>query len=96
MSEVKERLKAYLKRDKTGMRRELLMFLLQGGKYSSSEIQDFLKSKGYEVSQKGVSAMIGFIGSRLGIIKREGGEKKRYFLKREYVQVVREIVEADL
>ncbi|MDK2876280.1 MAG: hypothetical protein PWQ22_690 [Archaeoglobaceae archaeon] len=96
MSEVKERLKAYLKRDKTGMRKELLLLLLQGGKYSSSEIQDFLKSKGYEVSQKGVSAMIGFIGSRLGIIKSDGIEKRRYFLKKEYAQMVKEIVESNL
>ncbi len=96
MREVAERLRAYLARDRTGLRRELLLILLQGGKYSSSEIHDLLKSKGYDVNQKGVSAMIGIIGSRLGIIKSEGGDKRKYYLKKEYVELVREIVEANL
>jgi arginine repressor len=96
MREIAERLKAYLARDRTGLRRELLLIFLQGGKYSSSEIHDLLKSKGYDVNQKGVSAMIGIIGSRLGIIKSEGGDKRKYYLKKEYVELVREIVEANL
>lgn len=96
MREVAERLKAYLAKDRTGLRRELLLIFLQGGKYNSSEIHDLLKSKGYDVNQKGVSAMIGIIGSRLGIIKSEGGDKRKYYLKKEYVGLVREIVEANL
>ncbi|MEM4155724.1 MAG: DUF2551 domain-containing protein [Archaeoglobaceae archaeon] len=98
MKEVAERVKAYLEKDKTGIRRELLLILLQGGKYTTSEIHELLRGKGYEVNQKGVSAMIGIIGSRIGIIKVEGevGDKKRYYLKKEYIELVREIVEADL
>lgn len=98
MKEVAERVKAYLENDKTGIRRELLLILLQGGKYTTSEIHDLLRSKGYEVNQKGVSAMIGIIGSRIGIIKGEGeaGDKKRYYLKKEYTQLVREVVETYL
>ncbi|MCS7130914.1 MAG: DUF2551 domain-containing protein [Archaeoglobaceae archaeon] len=96
MKEVAERIKAYLEKDKTGIRRELLLILLEGGKYTTSEIYEILKGKGYGVNQKGVSAMIGIIGSRIGIIKSEAGDKKRYYLKKEYLQLVREIVEADL
>jgi hypothetical protein len=40
--------------------------------------------------------MIGIIGSRIGIIKSEPGEKKRYYLKNEYSELVREIVEANI
>lgn len=96
MKEVAERVKAYLEKDKTGIRRELLLLLLNGGKYTTSEICEILRSKGYEVNQKGVSAMIGIIGSRIGIIKSEPGDKKRYYLKKDYVQLVREVIEADL
>ncbi|MEM0214830.1 MAG: DUF2551 domain-containing protein [Archaeoglobaceae archaeon] len=95
MVEVAERVKAYLERDKTGIRKDLLLILLQGGKYTTSEIYEILKKKGYDINQKGVSAMIGIIGSRVGIIKSEGGDKKRYYLKKEYIQLVREIVEAN-
>ncbi|MCX8172187.1 MAG: DUF2551 domain-containing protein [Archaeoglobaceae archaeon] len=93
MREVAERVKSYLERDGTGIRRELIMILLQGGKYTSFEIYEILRNKGYEVNQKRVSAMIGILGSRLGILKSETGDKKRYYLKEEYIQVVRDIVE---
>jgi len=93
MKEVAERVKEYLKRDRTGIRRDLLLILLDGGKYTTSELKELLKVKGYEVNQKGVSAMIGALGSRLGIVKSEGAEKRRYYLKKEYAQLVREIVE---
>lgn len=88
-------MRSYLERDKTGIRKELLLILLQGEKYTTSEIYEILKKKGYDINQKGVSAMIGIIGSRVGIIKSEGGDKKRYYLKKEYIQLVREIVEAN-
>ncbi|MEM1752625.1 MAG: DUF2551 domain-containing protein, partial [Archaeoglobaceae archaeon] len=65
MVEVAERVKAYLERDKTGIRKDLLLILLQGGKYTTSEIYEILKKKGYDINQKGVSAMIGIIGSRV-------------------------------
>ncbi len=96
MKEIAERIRKYLDKDKTGIRKELLLILLQGGKYTTSEIHEILRSKGYEINQKGVSAMIGIIGSRIGIIKSESGEKKRYYLKKEYSELVREIVEASI
>jgi len=96
MKEIAERIRKYLDKDKTGIRRELLLILLQGGKYTTSEIHEILQNKGYEINQRGVSAMIGIISSRIGIIKSEPGEKKRYYLKKEYSELVREIVEANI
>lgn len=93
MREVAERVKAYLERDKTGIRRELLLILLEGEKYTTLEICEILRKKGYEVNQKSVSAMIGILGSKLGLVKSEGSEKKRYYLKKEYSQVVKKVVE---
>lgn len=93
MNEVETRVRKYLERDKNGVRKELLRILLEGKKFTTAEIHRKLSEKGYSISSRGVSAMVGLISARLGILKTELGEKNRYYLKSEYEGIVRRIVE---
>jgi len=89
--EIELRLRKYLERDRKGIRRKLLWILLEGGKYTTEEIYEKLDTK--DVNQRGVSAMVGLMCARLGIIKTELGEKNRYFIKQEYADLVKSILQ---
>ncbi len=91
--EIERRIKKYLDRDKTGIRRELLKILLEDKKFTTDEILAKLTEKGFVINLRGVSAMVGLISARFGILKTELGEKNRYYLKREYKEVLRNILE---
>ncbi|AEA46167.1 DUF2551 domain-containing protein [Archaeoglobus veneficus] len=88
--EIESRLRKYLERDRSGIRKELLRILLEGGKYTTDEIFERLSTRA--INQRGVSAMVGLMCARLGIIKTELGEKNRYYIKPEYADLVREIL----
>ena len=91
--EVEARLRKYLERDKKGVRKELLKLLLDGRKYTTTELYEKLKEKGFDLNARGVSAMVGLMSARLGILKMEMGERNRYFLKPEYKDLVKSILE---
>ncbi len=91
--EVETRVRKYLERDKNGLRKELLRVLLEGERFTTSEIHKKLSERGYNINPRGVSAMVGLISARLGILKTELGEKNRYYLKSEYADLVRRIIE---
>ncbi len=90
--EIEARLRKYLERDRKGVRKELLKLLLDGRKYTTTEIYEKLKEKGFDLNIRGVSAMVGLMSARLGILKMEIGDKNRYFIKPEYVDLVRAIL----
>lgn len=94
--EVEKRIRNYLQRDKSGLRRELLLILLDGKKHTSEEVYEILRNKGFGVTRKKVSAMLGIVSSRLGIVKTELGDRKKYHIKPEYVEVVENAVKASL
>jgi hypothetical protein len=91
-NEIEQRLRKYLERDRTGVRKELIKLLLDGKKYTTEDIHRFLVEKGYQLNLRGVSAMIGLMSARLGIVKMELGEKNKYYLKKEYEDLVRSIL----
>ncbi|HDN73567.1 hypothetical protein DRP04_01650 [Archaeoglobales archaeon] len=91
--EVEVRIRKYLERDKKGIRRELLKTLLDDRKFTTEEIHKILIEKGYSINPRGVSAMVGLICARLGVLKTELGEKNKYYLKKEYAELVRKIIE---
>ncbi len=91
--EIEARLRKYLERDRKGIRRELLRLLLDGRKYTTVEIYERLKAKGFDLNARGVSAMVGLMSARLGILKMELGEKNKYFLKPEYMDLVKSVLE---
>ncbi len=93
--EIESRLKKYLERDRNGIRKELLKILLEGEKYTTDEIYSRLKERvsTSNINKRGVSAMVGLMCARLGILKTELGEKNRYYIKPEYADLVREAIE---
>ncbi|RUM33613.1 MAG: hypothetical protein DSY33_04085 [Archaeoglobus sp.] len=92
--EIKVRLKKYLERDRNGIRRELLKILLDGEKYTTDEIYNRLKDRlNVSVNKRGVSAMVGLMCARLGILKTELGERNKYYIKPEYVDLVKEFID---
>jgi arginine repressor len=91
--EIKRRLINYLKRDRKGIRREVLGILVDGNKYTTNEIYEILRSKGYDVNLRGVSAMLGLMNTRLGIVRTEMSEKNRYYIKPEYIDLVKSVLE---
>jgi len=91
--EVVRRLRKYLERDRSGVRKALLRIVLTGEKLTTEDIQKRLAEMGYELNIRGVSAMVGLMSARLGILKLEIGEKNKYYLKKEYEGVVRSLLE---
>jgi hypothetical protein len=91
--EIRKRLIKYLERDKKGIRREVLTIFLDGNKYTTIELYERLREKGYEINPRGVSAMVGLINTRLGILKMEMSERNKYYLKPEYIDLVRNVLE---
>ena len=91
--EVIRRLRKYLERDRSGIRKALLKIVLSGEKLTTEEIQKRLANMGYNLNIRGVSAMVGLMSARLGILKLEIGEKNKYYLKKEYEGIVKEILQ---
>ena len=90
--EIEKRLRKYLERDRSGIRKTLIGILLDGNKYTTEELHRKLSENGFELNPRGVSAMVGLMSARLGILKVEMGEKNRYYLKREYEELVTSIL----
>jgi arginine repressor len=92
MEEIRRRLIRYLERDRKGIRREVLSILVDGKKYTTTEIYEKLRQKGYDINLRGVSAMIGLMNTKLGIVKMEIGERNRYYIKSEYIDLVKSVL----
>jgi arginine repressor len=73
---VSTRLSKFLGKDKIGIRKCLLGLFLQTKHYTTCEIYTQLKTQGFEVNYRAVSAMVGQMHTRLGIL--------RIYLKREH------------
>ncbi len=65
---IKNRLMKFLIRDKKGIRKCLLRLFLQAKSYTTSEIYDCLIKQGFNVSYRGIYALVGQMHSRLGIL----------------------------
>lgn len=90
--EIEKRLRKYLDRDRSGIRRTLIGILLDGRKYTTEELHRKLSENGYDLNPRGVSAMVGLMSARLGILKVEMGEKNRYYLRKEYEELVTSVL----
>ncbi len=66
---VKNRLIKFLVKDKIGIRKSLLNLFLQAKSWTTVEIYDFLIKQGFRVTYRAVSAMVGQMHSRLGILR---------------------------
>lgn len=87
---IEQRLRQYLERDREGVRKSLLRIFLKGGKYTTDDIFNMLSSS--KLNIRGISAMVGLMSSRLGILKTELGSKNKYFLKQDYADLVKSVL----
>lgn len=92
---IEGRLKSYLSRDKTGIRREVLRLLLRVRSVTIAEILDELGTR-FTVSYHAVASMVGIIASRIGILRanRNADGINTYELKEKYADLVNRMVAA--
>ncbi len=92
---VRERLTKYLSRDTTGVRRRVLEIFLNGGKYTTVEIYNILREEGFTMNYRGVSAMVGLMNTRLGILRIDvSGNHNLYSLKETHRNILKNILES--
>ncbi len=93
---IEKRLRNYISRDRTGIRRALLQMFLRLKSLSVAEIFAALNQQ-FSISYHSVAAMVGIIASKIGILhvsKNREGTGSIYSLKEQYVDTVARIVGA--
>ena len=90
---IEGRLRSYLSRDRTGIRREVLRLFVKTKSITIAEIVLELQ-KQFVVTFHAIASMIGIIASRIGILRstRNADGVNRYELKEKYFDVVIRIV----
>jgi hypothetical protein len=93
---IEGRLRSYLSRDKTGLRREMLRLFLKIKCITIVELVAELQKR-FSVTFHKIASMVGIIASRIGILHsvRNADGITAYELKEKYVDVVVRIVGAD-
>ena len=91
---VERRLRSYLSRDRTGIRREVLRLFINSRSLSIAELVAKLKDTDFTVTFQAIASMVGTIASRIGILcaTRTSGGVHNYELKEKYVGIVVGIV----
>ncbi|MCX6693746.1 MAG: DUF2551 domain-containing protein [Methanomicrobiales archaeon] len=87
---IESRLRRYLARDRTGIRREMLLLFARMRSLTIAEAFEVLRLR-FSISYHSVAAMIGLIASRIGILhinKGIEGEANRYEIKSQYVDLL--------
>jgi predicted HAD superfamily phosphohydrolase len=90
---IETRLRAYLSRDRTGIRREVLRLFVQIKSITIAELVTELQ-KQFVVTFHAIASMVGIIASRIGILRasRNAEGVNCYELKEKYVSIVVGIV----
>lgn len=93
-SKIKERLKNYLERDETGVRKTVLKLFLEDKSYTTVDVYNHLLERKFNVSYRGTSAMVGLMNMRLGILSIDvTGDHNLYTLKKGHRGVVASVLE---
>lgn len=91
---IKERVRKYLMRDDTGIRKTVLKLFLEDDAFTTEAIYKYLSAKNFDVNYRGVSAMVGLMNTRLGILSIDvKGDHNIYSLKDEYREAVKSVLE---
>lgn len=91
---IKKRLEKYLELDTNGIRNYIVSIFLDIKKATVDSIHKII-SKKYDVSQNVVASMIGYIHSKLGILRAHKKSYKTpilYSLKEEYIDLVTSVL----
>lgn len=90
---VRERVEKYLSRDENGIRKIVLNLFTTGDKFTTGDVYKHLEQERCDVSYRGVSAMVGLMNTRLGILSiNVTGDHNIYSLKDDYKPVVQAIL----
>ena len=90
---VNNRLVKFLLKDKIGVRKYLLRLFSEKRSYNTVEIYDDLIKQGFKVNYRAVSAMVGQMHSRLGILRFNlTYEHNVYTLKEDYFNIVKMVL----
>lgn len=90
---IQERLRNYLKRDGVGIRKAVLKLFLSDGAYTTEDVLPIYPRR-VLTSVTGVSAMVGLMNTRLGILSIDvSGDHNVYSLKGDHKGVVQSVLE---
>ena len=93
-TKIKRRLERYLELDVDGIRYAVMKTILKVKRITIDILHDIL-SKKFKVSHKTVASMVGYIQSKLGILRAQKQSYKTptvYTLRDEYVDLVRSVL----
>ena len=90
---IETRLRSYISRDRTGIRRELLRLFVRVKSMTIAELVAELQ-KNFSVTFHKIASMVGIIASRIGILlaSKSPDGVSSYELKEKYIDVVVRIV----
>ena len=91
---VETRLRNYVSRDKTGIRKEMLRLFLKLRSLTIPQVFEYLNRR-FSISYHSVAAMVGIVASRLGILhvnRNSDGTTSIYELKDKYFDLVTRII----
>ncbi|HIH69395.1 DUF2551 domain-containing protein [Methermicoccus shengliensis] len=87
---IKQRLEKYLEMDKSGIRSHLIKTVLKLRKFTVDKVHRILSRK-FPVSRNMVASMVGYIYSKLGILRARKDSYKTptvYYVKEEYLDII--------
>ncbi len=90
-SKIKKRLEKYLELDSDGIRSGLMRIFLRAKEVTIDAIHKEL-SKKFEVTRNAVASMVGYIHSKLGVLRKNKTSYKEtstYSIKEKYVDTVK-------
>ncbi|RXA17593.1 DUF2551 domain-containing protein [Methanosarcina sp. MSH10X1] len=93
-AKIKSRLEKFLEVDTSGYRRAILCIFIKVKKATIDELHEMLTSN-YNVSRNTVASMVGYIHSKLGILRAHKESYKTpmvYLLREEYIDLLMKIV----
>lgn len=91
---IEERLRGYLSRDRTGIRRALLSLFVDSRTMTIPLVYRELQD-GYPTSYHSVASMVGMLASRIGILRvrrNAGGTTSVYELREQYLDLVTRVM----
>jgi hypothetical protein len=91
---IETRLRNYVSRDRTGIRREMIRLFLKIKSFTIQDVFLYLQGK-FSISYHSVAAMVGIIASRLGILhvmRNRDGTTSIYEVKEQYLDIVTRII----
>jgi len=92
---IETRLKNYVSRDRTGIRREMIRLFLKIKSFTIQDIYLYLQKK-FSISYHSVAAMVGIVASRLGILRvsrNRDGTTSIYEIREQYFDIVTRIID---